>query len=226
MAREQLLIDDAALERNLQAFLRTPAGSEVRDSFDMPLWLCVFAGMMLFCAGMCLLPTIVWTLAGAQMLWALLRLEFLKPAWENGSRKPELLRPLIGYGIIIGPSGKYALVVGTFRPNREYSPTQIEELAEFLAGVYSGRNEDPQHAALAELLRDDIHQANRRRRVPEPYAEGLELYLFDVEIDPHKVILTDAGTPLFLFAAEPGEKGEIAQVPASVGAGAIHLVPA
>jgi hypothetical protein len=226
MSRKHILIDDDVLHRNLQAFLRTPAGSKVRDSFDMPLWLCLFAGMMLFCAGMCMLPTIVWTLAGVQMLGALLRFEFLKPAWENGSRKPELLRPLVGYGIIIGPSGKYGLVLGTFRPSREYSPAQLEELAQFLGGVYSGRNEDPRLAELAELLRDDSYQANRRRRVPEPYAEGLELYLFDVEIDPHKAILTDEGTPLFLFAAEPGEKGEIAQVPAAVGAGAIHLVPA
>jgi hypothetical protein len=127
MARTQILIDDEVLQRNLQAFLRKPAGSAVRDSFDTPLWLCLVGGMMLFCAGMCMLPTIVWTLAGAQVLWGLLKFDFLKPAWENPSRNPELLRPLVGYGIIIGPSGKFALVVGTFRPSREYSSVQLEQ---------------------------------------------------------------------------------------------------
>jgi hypothetical protein len=222
--QDGIFIDDALLARNTQAFLRSPAGRSVLEEFDMPLLLCLTGGAMLACAGMCMLPTIIWTLAGLQALWSVARLEFLKPVWDNPARKPEQLVPLLGHGIIIGPDQKHALVVGTFQPSQSYSVDWLAKLAAWLGEVYSGDADDADaHPELSELLHDDTYRPYRRRPLPAQYAGEHKLYLFDVELDPQQAEETPYGTTLFAFAAEPGEKGEIAALPWSVARDAVRI---
>jgi hypothetical protein len=138
----------------------------------------------------------------------------LQPIYDNPARHPERLAPLIGHGIIIGPDQRHALVLGTFAPAASCSPDWLSQLAAWLGQVYSGSAGDvPAHQELHALLRDDNYRPDRRRRVPAAYAGGHELYLFDVELNPSESFVSPNGTPLFAFAAEPGEKGEIAALP-------------
>jgi len=186
--------------------------------------MCLVGGLILGCIGLCMLPTIVYTLAGLQALWSLARLQFLEPMYDNAARHPERLVPLIGHGIIIGPDQKHALVLGTLLPSNSCSADWLAQLAEWLGAVYTGRAPDLHlHQELSALLHDDMYRPDRRRRVPERYAGGYELYLFDVELNLSESLLTPHGNLLFVFAAEPGEKGEIAALPWHVARDAVHI---
>ncbi|MBX6316063.1 MAG: hypothetical protein IRY99_24595 [Isosphaeraceae bacterium] len=66
---------------------------------------------------------------------------------------------------------------------------------------------------MVKLLRDDIYRRNRRRRVPEPQAEGRELYLFDLQIDEQEIGLGPSGGILVACLATRGDDGVIKQIP-------------
>jgi hypothetical protein len=76
---------------------------------------------------------------------------------------------------------------------------------------------------LAALLKDDMYRPYRRRRVPDLDAGGKELYLLDVEVDPIEGQETPFEAVVFAFAADPGEKGEIMQLPWGVTQGAVAV---
>ena len=59
--------------------------------------------------------------------------------------------------------------------------------------------------------------------MPEPDAGGKELYLLDVEVDPSQSVATPFDTALFAFVAQPGEKGEILQLPWAVTQRAVAI---
>src|SRR5688572_31653162 len=112
MNGDQIVIDETRLRQNVLAFLRSPAAESVYEELEIPWWLCLIGAIILFIAGLCMLPTIIWTLAGLQALWSVIRLEQFKPLWDDPRKKPEALVPLICAGIIIGPDQKHALVLG------------------------------------------------------------------------------------------------------------------
>jgi hypothetical protein len=169
-----------------------------------------------------MLPTIIWTLAGLKAIWSVLKMEPFSTK-DDPRKHPERLVPLIAHGIIIGPDRKHALALGTFLPTSEYSVDWLAKQAAWLGQVYAMPEPPGEFRALWELLRDDSFRPYRRRRVPEPDAGGKELYLFDVEIDPSQAIDTPHRTILFAFVADPGEKGEIMQLPWSVTQGAVRI---
>jgi len=190
----------------------------------MSLGMCLAAGVFLGCMGLCMVPTIVWTLAGLQALWSVARLQFLEPMNDNAAKHPERLMPLVAHLVIIGPDRQHALALGTFLPSNRYSVDWLAQLARWFGEVYVGKAADlASHAELYTLLHDDMYRPDRRRCVPERYSNGLELYLFDVELNIHESQVTTYGTPLFAFAAEPGEKGEIAALPWFVVKDAVHV---
>jgi hypothetical protein len=223
MPTDRIQIDDARLRQNLQAYLRTPAAEKVFEEFDTPWWLCLIGAMILLVAGLCMLPTIIWTLAGLKALWSVLKLEQFSVLKDNPRQHPEKLVPLIAHGIIIGPDQKHALALGTFLSSNEYSVDWLARQAAWLAEVYSEPEPPAEFSELWNLLRDDTFHPYRRRRVPEPDAGGKELYLLDVEVDPREAIESPHETILFAFVAEPGEKGEIMQLPWSVTQGAVRI---
>ena len=64
-----------------------------------------------------------------------------------------------------------------------------------------------------------------RRPVPEAYADGVELYLLDVEIDLFQSFPLSEETHLFLFAAnKTGPSGIIAMVPWAVADEVITMI--
>ena len=221
---DRIRINDELLSRNMQAFLRSPGGRSVLETFDMSLGMCLAAGVFLGCMGLCMVPTIIWTLAGLQTLWAVARLQFLEPMYDNAAKHPERLVPLIAHLVIVGPDQKHALALGSFLPSQRYSVDWLAQLARWFGEVYVGKAADLEnHAELYTLLHDDTYHPDRRRRVPERYAGGHELYLLDVEVNPREAQVSPFGTPLFAFAAEPGEKGEIAALPWFVVKDAVHF---
>jgi hypothetical protein len=220
---DHIHIDDARLRSNLQAFLRTPAAEPIFEEFDTPWWLCLLGAIILLIAGLCMLPTIIWTLNGLEALWSVLKLEQFKPLGDNPRQHPEKLVPLIAHGIIIGPDQKHALALGTFAPSSTYSANWLAAKAAWLGELYSEDEPSPEDKPVWDLLRDDTFHPYRRRRLPEPHAEGKELYLLDVEVHPGEGQETPQGTVLFAFVAEPGEKGEIAPLPWSATQGAVFV---
>ena len=83
----------------------------------------------------------------------------------------------------------------------------------------------PSEEPLYELLRDDRYRAYRRRRVPEAYSDGVELYLFDVEVDLAQSYPITEDCNLFAFAGtKPGPDGIIAMVPWAIADGAMSVV--
>jgi hypothetical protein len=220
---DRIRINDELLSRNLQAFVRSPQGRSVLEPFDMTFGECLAITCLLGCMAMCMVPTIVWTLAGLQTLWGIMRLKSFEPMYDNAARQPEKLRPLIGHGIIIGPDQVHSLVLGTFLPATAYSPDWLNQMARWLGEVYAGKASQAGHEQLYELLHDDSYRPDRRRRLPAKYENGLELYLFDVEVKLTESIPTPYETLLFAFVAEPGEKGGIAAVPWFVAKDAVTV---
>jgi hypothetical protein len=223
MHSDRIQIDDTRLQANLQGFLRTPAGAAILDEFNTPFWLCLIGWLILLIAGMCMLPTIIWTLAGLQALWSVLKFEQFRALGDNPAKHPERLRAIIAPLIIIGPDRKHALALGTFLPPEQYSADWLAHQAAWFGQVYSSPSEQAKAPELAALLKDDMYRPYRRRRVPERDSDRKELYLLDVEVDPIEGHETPFEVVLFAFAADPGEKGEIMQLPWGVTQGAVSV---
>src|SRR5262249_38996043 len=156
----------------------------ILDAFETPLWLCLVGVVILLVAGMCMLPTVIWTLAGLQALWSAITLEPLGALKTNPRQHPETLRAIVAPLIIIGPDRKHALALGTFLPPSAYSVDWLAGLARWCGHVYSSPEAQIKAPELAKLLRDDMYRPVRRRRVPDHDSAGKELYLLDVEVDP------------------------------------------
>jgi hypothetical protein len=223
MQSDRIQIDDARLQANLQGFLRTPAGANVLDMFDSPFWMSAILWLILLCSGLCMLPTIILTLAGLKALWMAIRFEPFDQS-DNAARHPDQLRAIIAPLIIIGPDRKHALALGTFLPPDQYSADWLAQLARWCGKVYTTPEAQIQAPELAALLADDIYRPHRRRRVPARDSDGKELYLLDVEVDLIEGEETPFESVLFAFAAHPeGEKGEIMQLPWGVTQGAVTV---
>ena len=223
MTGDKISIDEAALQRNVAAFLRTPAAERVYEELDTPWWLCLIVWVFVLVAGLIMLPTIIWTITGLKMIWSALRFQQFSVLADNTRRRPDLIKPLIGCGIIIGPDEKHALALGTFRSPREYSADRLAMKASELATLYSDGSDRPEDKSVCELLHDDTYHPYRRRRVPEPHAEGLEMFLLDVEVELPEGRMTPYDTVLFAFLATGGDKGEIVQIPWAVVQDAVHI---
>lgn len=220
MKSDRIVIDETRLRQNVLAFLRSPAAEPVYEELEIPWWLCLIGAIVLLIAGLCMLPTVIWTLAGLQAIWSVIRLQQFQPLWDSPRKNPEALIPLICCGIIIGPDRKHALALGTFLPPSKYSMDWLAKKAAAFASLYvSGETNSPDDVPLLKLLQDDMYRPLRRRPVPEPQAEGAPLLLFDVEVNPEEARATPLDVALFAFVAEPsresdeGEKGDIVNIP-------------
>ena len=230
MNGDQIVIDETRLRQNVLAFLRSSAAEPVFEELETPWWLCLIGAIILLIAGLCMLPTVIWTLAGLQAIWSVIRLEQFQPLWDDPRKKPEALIPLICCGIIIGPDRKHALALGTFLPPSKYSVGWLAKKAAAFADLYvSGEANSPDDEPLLKLLQDDMYRPLRRRPVPEPHAEGAPLMLFDVEVNPEEGRETLHDVVLFAFVAEPGrksddgERGDIVNIPWSVVQDAVRI---
>jgi hypothetical protein len=215
-------VDENLFRERLQAFLRS--------SYSEVVWATLttggtehFAvnGLYLF-AGFIQLFTVIWTWNGMKMIWAVLSGK-VSAGIENCTvtrATPEKIHPLLAACIIIGPDRKHALGLGTFQKPNTYTFDWLAERAEYFGRLYA---DGPQHSSeesMVALMKDDMYEPFRRRRVPEPFAGGVELYLLDIEVDPNEVILTPF--PFFAFAVtDPGPDGLIAALPKVVAEGAI-----
>ncbi|MCI0359850.1 MAG: hypothetical protein L0211_15340 [Planctomycetaceae bacterium] len=223
MDSDRIQIDDARLRANLLAYLRTPAAEPIFEEFDTPWWACLIGVAILATIACCMLPTIIWTLDGLKALWSVLKLEPLAELSKSVRDDPESLVPLVVHGVIIGPDQKHALGLGTFLTAEEYSVDWLASQAERMGKLYKTDSPPAQDRPLWELLRDDNYRPYRRRRVPEPFAEGQEFYLFDVEVDPSEGAALPGVAVLFAMVATSGEKGEIKQLPWAVTQGAVEI---
>jgi hypothetical protein len=164
-------------------------------------------------------------LDGLKGLWMIVTLQNFKPMFETSRKHPERIHPVLAAGIIIGPDRKHALAVGSFQPTKSYSFERLAAKAAYFGDVYSDGPSNDREEGLYTLLKDDTYRAYRRRRVPDEYSDGIELYLFDVEVDLHQSFPLTPDTRLFLFATNNvGESGTIAMAPWLVADDAITMV--
>lgn len=222
--KTMLSIDDAALRRVVLAYLRTPAAAFVYEAIEVPWWLCAVGAILMACGGLCMLPTIIWTIAGLRALWSAARLEQFKVA--NPRQHPERLIPIIGYSVIFGPDKRHGLVLATFGSQSQYAPTWMADQAAQLAKLYTQCKAGTNQAHIEDLcviLRDDNFHPSRRRRIPEPFAQNSDLWLLDVEVDPSQVFIWPDRAALFAFVAEPGETGDLVAIPWQTVGGAVRI---
>ena len=238
MPGDRIHIDEQVLRRNVLAYLRSPAGRRVVAWFEPSITMAVLATVVMCGLGLCLLPTVIGTRSGLRILWNVVTLKAFSSSGREVQGDLEKLRPLIAHSIMIGPTGRYALALGSFSPTTARSADWLAQKAASLASVHIGDDawEGAEHTALRDLLRDDVFRRNRRRRLPEPYAEGhnvllfdVDLFVFDENISGRCDCQATGASVLMAFVANygkqelNGESGEIHAIPWSVVNEAVHI---
>ena len=92
-----------------------------------------------------------------------------------------------------------------------------------LARLYKSEQPTSEDEPTWKLLREDTYISQRRRKLPEPWAEEKELYLFDVEVNLKDVDLENRLLPP---AASGIVNGLIMQLPWSLANGAVSVAAA
>ena len=123
---------------------------------------------------------------------------------KGGSRQ----RLMLGHGIIAGPTGA-SLILGSFESSRT---EELDAIAERLAHIYTEGSDAPEDAAVLKLLRSDKFHNDRRRRVPDAYSNGRELWLFDVMLKMEDAHYANDRIYVACLATE-GKRGTIQQLP-------------
>jgi len=202
-------IDPATLRSQFDQYLRTDSGRAWISDVGYPGWLLLLvAPIQAFC-GYLLLFTIVriplglrWIAAG--FTFRLYRESLRKQIQESVDE----LQVLPACGIIIGPSGA-ALVLASSTP---IEIDLLSQLAADFGELYSTERPSAGSKELWNLLRDDVYQPNRRRRVPAVNSSGHTLWLLDIQLK-----LDECGEwanqPLLGVAMTPGKTGVHVQVP-------------
>lgn len=215
-------IDRPALERAVADYLRSPEAEPIYQNAG-PSWpACLAITLGAGFLGAALLPTIVLALPGLKLLRFAASLRVFRAGGPKLPKDPDRLRPLIAHGIIIGPSG-HGLLLGTFDAAAGSDLAALARLANRLGRIYTEGPSAREEKAMAKILRDDTYRAGRRRPVPEPYAEGRPLYLFDAELDIEHAAPGPEESVLIACVAPPGDRGAIAQIPWDVVAPAVRI---
>lgn len=218
----RIWVDPIGLVRNVSVFLRTPAANAVYDEFDMSVGMAFLMTCILFVSGLVMLATIVHAVNGVKALWSCVTLAPFRQIPNNVRHRPESIRPLLGHGIIIGPTG-HALVIGAFSLSEPGISDWLAQVATFLGHLYRDGAKVPDHEGLFRLLRDDKFHSGRRRKLPEPFAQGREVYLFDVLTNIRDGVLTPHDSVAMLFVTTGVATGQIKQIPWSVAGDAIRF---
>jgi hypothetical protein len=204
--------------RQVGIYLRSRNGQAFFDSVEIPLWAILVLNAMGVVVGLVLLVSIVRSWQGLKTLWSILRGKGVEDPWRQLRQQPELLRPLIGVGIIIGSQG-HGLVLGTF--DDRIPLIFLVRKSKELASLYASGASSPHEEEIVELLQDDVFQNRRRRRVVAPQAEGRELYLFDMKLKLDELSAGPNESVLIACVATTGEKGVIEQIPWDIAADSV-----
>lgn len=202
-------INPVDLRKSFDDFKHTADGKQWMESVGFPGWLLLIASPIQAFCGWLMLFTVVLIPRGLR--WIASGITF-RP-YRRSLRKQikanlDTLEVIPACGIIIGPTGA-SLVLGSFSP---IDLKLLASLARQFAELYSDGSDDTREAAMLKLLRDDVYQPNRRRRVPVHDADGHELFLFDTYLDVDECQRVAGGVMLGL-AVTPGESGVHVQVP-------------
>lgn len=202
-------IDPATLRSQFDQYLRTDSGRAWISDVGYPGWLLLLvAPIQAFC-GYLLLFTIVRIPLGLRWIAAGFTFRLYRESLRKRiQEKVDELQVLPACGIIIGPSGA-ALVLASSTP---IEIGLLSQLAADLGELYSAERPSAGSKELWNLLRDDVYQPNRRRRVPAANSSGHTLWLLDIPLK-----LDECGEwadqPVLGVAMTPGKTGVHVQVP-------------
>jgi hypothetical protein len=202
-------IDPRDLRKEFKSFLETQAGEKWLATVGSPDWLLLVGCTMQVFFGLLLIPFIVliplaFRLIASGITLRPLRDSVRKRIYPNF----ETLAVIPACGIIVGPTG-HGLLLGSFST---IESSELIALSQRFGRMYQDGSDVPQEGPMLKLLRDDEFQKQRRRRVPERFAPGKELFLFDMHIETAESRKVRDALIMFL-AATPGETGAHVQVP-------------
>lgn len=222
MRGDSIQIDQKRIRSNFREYIQSVKGDHVCEHFDTSLASRAFGALFALIIGLILVITIVKAADGLKTLFYVFSLQWLRgePSVRDN---PDSLKLFIGYLVIIGPDDVHSLALGTFVSPDEYSADRTSQMASKLGKLYASDKPTAEDEPTWKLLRDDVFISQRRRKLPEPWADGKEFYLFDVEVNLKQV---QGEKPKALFAASGEESGLIMQLPWSLAKDAVTVAPA
>lgn len=213
-------LDDARFHQNWLDFLRHPASQKVREELGLSFGMRFLAWVVLMIAAPIMIVTIRHARDGFKALWSVLTFEPFRDNSDSIEHNPDAFQPIIAHCIIIGPDRVHALALSTFKPASEYSLDRVSLMAMKLGRLYTEGSSNPADAEMFALLRDDNYQPYRRRKVPAPFDEGMELQLLDAELDLNECRQTPLGTMIFAMGVKK-DGGATMQLPWPVAESAL-----
>jgi hypothetical protein len=225
-------VDELRLRQVVLTYLKSEAGRELLRKFGTTWIHALIFSAVAFVLAIFAIISIIFFVPGIRLMQCVFSGEFFRGIGRDFSHRPAELFPLIALGVMIGPDRKAALALGSFRPHGQQDFVRMSKLAQLLFEIYvgSGDGARPEHQAMRALMQADSYVPHRRRRVPEPYAQGMDLLLFDVWLqDEIETCETPLGHVAMSFVADIGKPedeglaGEINSIPWSVVAPAVYF---
>lgn len=209
-------INRQQLQDDFQEWLDTSEGQELGASGPVVGTIFFFGGIFI---GLILSCTIIWTLNGLKCLWWALTLKPFRD--ENNFDDAQVV---IAHGIIMNAKARQSgdnegpgMVLATFEDESVVTPLELQTLAATIASVYSDGADNEDEQALVPLVEDDTYLGDKATRIPEPWANGRELFTWQCRIDANKAEHHPLGSMLVAFAGHPEktdyEKVALEQIP-------------
>jgi hypothetical protein len=196
----------------LQEYLKSPEGKEILQKQTPSIIITCLHSIGLMAIGWAGTFSIVLIWPGIKWLWRGLTFYPMRTSGISASQAANL-EVVVGYPIMVGPSiyssEKKCPALLLSEMKAEWKP-EAAEFAKYCYSLYAGRNAGQRDHSLAQLLKDDAIQTNRRRAVPGESVAGREFSLLDVWIDPD---LIHPVSGYAMLAVTPGETGVAFQIP-------------
>lgn len=226
-------IDRQRLKGSVDEFIATDEGDALFGR-SLIANLIVFFGALLI--GVFLIATVIGIIWGAKCLfYALTFGPFREPVLEKDNA-----RPLIAHGVIINAqvsSGERSkgpgMVLATFEDEFAVSPDYLHELAERIGDIYGAGADEEDEDVLEALVADDRYRGERGQLVPEPWAQGRQIFVYSAFLGIDNAGVSPDGSALFAFVGDPRQAEEagfdefpMAQIPWEVVEDAVSFEPA
>jgi len=217
-----MFIDQGKMAKDVSEWLKTAAGKKLLDDMSGSFVVDLLLTVISFVLGVFLTATIFKAGTGLSLIWSAITLQHFGTSGPNVQSRPELLTPIVLHPIISGPEG-HSAALGTFDRRVMQDVDRMGQMAQYLGKLYADDNASPDERELQKLMRQDQFRNNRRRLVPEPWAKGAEIWIFDILLDHSECALQTRDHALCAAVAMEGPKGSIRQIPWSVVADAVTI---
>ena len=209
-------VDQKQLSSRVAVFMKTPQSEKVWAELETPAWAGLILSGLTFLSGFLMLFTIRWSLDGIKRIYSALMLEAVRDCKSPARKNLSLLSPLICHGVITNPQTNLGAVLGAFDEAIDHN--RLASIALQMGENYSEGSYRQTPPEISAILQDDKYEPYRRRLIPESYCGILNLYLFDVTLNPMDGERSDRGSVMYAFVATNDKSQLIEQIPWSIAA--------